>query len=307
MRIPSMFLPRIIGLFLFLVVSTGIYSQSSPVIRAMVDKQKIILGESFVLTIEIQLPAGTKNTFGKIDTIPHFEFVGEPILDSNTSGNLTSIRGLYTLTSFDSGHWVIPSFVLSRNIQSDTIPIDVVFTDFNPDQPYHDIKDIIEVKPKAQRQWWWFVIGGALLLGLLILYLIRRKKTPLAPKPTRSIDPYEEALTELDQLNRNKPEARQYYTRLVDIFRLYIFKRKNILSLQKTTEDLVIQLKSSGLETEQYKKLSQALRMADFVKFAKYVPAAEDDMAAYKDIRNAVISIEEKTKPVTEEIKKKDS
>ena len=302
-----MFLPRLICSLLLLLVSTGVFSQSSPSIRASVDKQKIILGESFVLTVEIQFPAGTKNSFKKIDTIPHFEFVGEPVIDSSTSGNGTSIKGLYTLTSFDSGHWVIPSFALSRNIQSDTIPIDVVFTDFNPDQPYHDIKDIIDVRPKAQRQWWWYVIGGVLLLGLLILYLVRRKKEPVAQKPVRKIDAYGEALAELDQLNRSKPEARQYYTRLVDIFRLYIFRRKNILSLQKTTDDLVIQMKGLGLDTDQYKKLSQALRMADFVKFARYVPGAEDDTASYKDIRNAIVSIEEKSKPILEQPKKKES
>jgi LPXTG-motif cell wall-anchored protein len=307
MRISIMFLPKLICSLLLLLVSTRVFSQSNPTIRASVDKNKIILGESFVLTVEVQLPAGTKNTFKEIDTIPHFEFVGEPVIDSSTSGNGTSIKGLYTLTSFDSGHWVIPSFVLSRNIQSDTLPIDVVFTDFNPDQPYHDIKDIINVRPRAQKQWWWYVIGGALLLGLLVLYLVRRKKAPIVQKPGRSIDPYEEALTELDQLHRSKPEARQYYTRLVDIFRLYIFRRKNILSLQKTTDDLVIQMKGLGLDTDQYKKLSQALRMADFVKFAKYVPGADDDTATYKDIRNAIVTIEEKSKPVIEEPKNKES
>jgi hypothetical protein len=64
------------------------------------------------------------------------------------------------------------------------------------------------------------------------------------------------------------------------------------LSLQKTTDDLVIQLKSLNLSKEQFDKLSQSLRLSDFVKFAKYIPGKEDDSNSFNEIRNAIITIE---------------
>ncbi len=80
-------------------------------------------------------------------------------------------------------------------------------------------------------------------------------------------------MKQLEQLQRDKPETKLYYSKLTDIFRLYIFQKKGILSLQKTTDDLVIQLKSLNLNKEQFDKLSQSLRLSDFVKFAKYIPS----------------------------------
>ncbi|HEY6064151.1 MAG TPA: hypothetical protein VIV35_11110, partial [Chitinophagaceae bacterium] len=80
--------------------------------------------------------------------------------------------------------------------------------------------------------------------------------------------------------------------RLTDIFRLYIFRKKGILSLQKTTADLILQLRDLPFSKEQFDKLSQALRLSDFVKFAKYVPAADDNRNCFEEIRNSIMTIE---------------
>ena len=102
-------------------------------------------------------------------------------------------------------------------------------------------------------------------------------------------------MNQLEKLQKEKPEQKQYYSRLVDIFRVYIFKKKEIHSLQKTTDDLVLQLKGIPVDKEQFEKLSQALRLSDFVKFAKYVPSAEDDKAIFETIKNSITSIERLT------------
>jgi hypothetical protein len=106
------------------------------------------------------------------------------------------------------------------------------------------------------------------------------------------INPFEEAMKELKQLEENKPDAKLFYSKLVGIFRLYVYKKKGILSLQKTTDDLIIQLNKSGLQKEQFDKLSQVLRLSDFVKFAKYIPTQEDNTNSIGEIRNAITAIE---------------
>ena len=54
----------------------------------------------------------------------------------------------------------------------------------------------------------------------------------------------------------------------------------------------MVQLKSLNLNKEQFDKLSQSLRLSDFVKFAKYIPSADDDKNCFDEIKNAIIAIE---------------
>jgi chaperonin cofactor prefoldin len=107
-----------------------------------------------------------------------------------------------------------------------------------------------------------------------------------------SCESYEDALKELEKLEKNKPVAKSYYSSMVDIFRLYVSRKKGINSLQKTTDDLVVQLKSINLSKDHFDPLAQSLRLSDFVKFAKYEPSREDDQQAMRSIRQAIMEIE---------------
>ena len=269
-----------------------IHAQGGATIKAKVDKNRILIGEPIQLTVETYLsPESVKNII-HIDSIAHFEFLEKPVIDTpNKEGGL-NIKAIYKITSFDSGHWVIPAFILSKGVKTDTIPIDVVFSDFDPNQDYHDIKDIIEVAPPEKKSWWWVIAGGALLLAAIVAFLLRKKKSTHIPAPELRVDPYEEAMKQLEQLERDKPETKKYHSALTDIFRLYIFRKKGILSLQKTTADLILQLRDLKINKEQFDKLSQALRLSDFVKFAKYVPTQGDDRNCFQEIKNSIIAIE---------------
>jgi hypothetical protein len=97
----------------------------------------------------------------------------------------------------------------------------------------------------------------------------------------------------LEKLQRDNPEVKQYYSRLVEIFREYIAAKKEIHSLQATTDDFVKQLKSLHLPKEQFDDLSQSLRLSDFVKFAKYIPSAEDDKNIFTIIYKSIQQIEQ--------------
>jgi len=167
-----------------------------------------------------------------------------------------------------------------------------MFSNFDPSQEYHDIKGIIEVNPVEKKNWLWFIISGAILFILIVIWLLsmRKKKAVLSVQPV--VNAYEEAMKQLEQLRKQNLPLKQYYSELVDIFRLYIFRKKEILSLQKTTDDLVLQLKDINLEKEQHAQLSQALRLGDFVKFAKYVPSNEVDINVFNTIKNSITTIE---------------
>ena len=281
--------------FLFLLHAVILVAaQSKTTVKATVDKNRIFIGERIRLTLEADIPENEPIRFFIIDTIPHFELDKQRIDTSYTTDG-TFLKQVISITSFDSGHWTIPSLSLGENIRTDTIPVDIVFSPMDSTQGYHDIKDIIDVKPaEEKKKWWlWYAIGGGALLIILLLVYFLRKKKPVTGVAAPVIDPYEEAMKQLDKLQREKLDQKQYYSQLVDIFRLYIFRKKDIHSLQKTTDDLVIQLKGIPLAKDQFEKLSQALRLSDFVKFAKYVPSAEDDRNVFETIKKAITGIEQ--------------
>jgi hypothetical protein len=279
---------------LLLLTVLFVDAQQKTSVKVTADRNKILIGEPIQLTLEANIPENEPIRFFTIDTLPHFEFLDKQKIDTSNTSDGTALKQIIRITSFDSGHWVIPAFVLGENISTDSIPVDVVFSDFNPEQDYHDIKDIIEVKPeKEKKKWWlWYAIGGAAVLAILLIYLLRKKK-PAVKSAEPVIDPYEEAMQQLEKLRNERPAQKQYYSRLVDIFRVYVDKKKGIHSLQKTTDDLVVQLKAIPVSKEQFEKLSQALRLSDFVKFAKYIPASEDDRNTFDTIKKTIADIEQ--------------
>lgn len=282
------------SLLLFLTVLVADAQPPGTIVKATVNKNKILIGEIVQLTLEADIPENEAIRFFIIDSLPHFEIRQKQKIDTSNTTDGTGLKQIILITSFDSGHWVIPSLVLGENIATDTIPFDVVFSDFNPGQDYHDIKDIIEVNPEKEKKnwWWWYAIGGGTLLIVAFLFYLIRKKKPAFPVPEALIDPLEEAMKQLEKLQKVQTDQKQYYSKLVDIFRVYVSNKKGIYSMQITTDDLVVQLKEIPLEKVQSEKLFQVLRLGDFVKFAKYIPATEDEKDVFETIKSSIISID---------------
>jgi LPXTG-motif cell wall-anchored protein len=270
-------------------------AQSGIRVKASADKNKIVIGEHIELRLEADIPENELIRFFLVDTIPHFEFLGKEKIDTSNTSDGTRLSQLIRITSFDSGYWVIPPFYLADSTATDSIPVDVGFSPFDPNQPYHDIKDVIDVAPEEEKEqwWWWYAIAGGALLLIILLYFLLRKKKPAVKPAAPPVDPYTEAMNTLDKLQQSNLSGKEYYSLLVDIFRQYVLKKKSISSLQKTTDDLVVQLKSLSLERESFDQLSQALRLSDFVKFAKYIPSQEDDRQAFNSIKRSIQEIEQ--------------
>ncbi|HSU26915.1 MAG TPA: hypothetical protein VLJ68_00925 [Chitinophagaceae bacterium] len=281
----------IFTVFLFVFTVFG-FSQNKAGLKASVDKKRILIGEQVMLKLEARIPSNQQITLPVIDTIPHFEILEQFPESRATENNLTVISQDMRITSFDSGHWVIPVFHAGRNYHSDTIGIDVNFSEFDPSQDYHDIRDIIEIKPPPKKKLsWYYIIGGAILIVLLAWLLLRKKKpavTPVIPE-----NAYEDAMKQLDELRSKGLSSREYYSGLIQVFRLYLFRKKGILSMQKTTDGLILQLKDLFTDKDPFDRLSQALRMSDFVKFAKYVPAPSDDQMIFDTLKQSIRIIED--------------
>ncbi|MET0637277.1 MAG: hypothetical protein ABWZ25_14700 [Chitinophagaceae bacterium] len=271
------------------------------------DKTAILIGEPIKLMLEADIPENEAIGFFNPDSIPHFEILRRDKIDTSNTSKGTILKGAIYITSFDSGHWVIPPLLLRDSIYTDSIPVDVGYTPFDISKPYNDIKDLVEAdaeKKESPLKWWYFVAGAVALL-LIIYFAFRGKKKPL-PAPVAEEDVYLRAIRELDELGKEQMAKDLYYSRLVNIFRLYVLKRRGIDSMQQTTGDLVEQLKGVGLPADLYRELSSALRFSDLVKFARFDASAQDDERTRQTVLESIRMIEEVKPVVSEEIKKDD-
>jgi hypothetical protein len=283
---------KIILFFFFLFSAGSVYAQSKLSVKATADKNKILIGERIHLSLEAEFPAGSTVHFFSIDSIPHFVIVNKEKADTERTAGGISLKQELQLTSFDSGHWMIPSFFLDKKIKTNSIPVDVVFSDFDPSKDYHDIKDIIELPAGKDNNWWILPAIISVIVIAAMIWLLRKKKSPGGIAPAPKIDPYKEAMQQLQQVQRKTGSVKEYYSLLTDIFRLYIFRKKGILSLQKTTDDLVQQLRNLNLDKDLFGQLAQSLQLSDSVKFAKFIPSEQDNKMIFETIKSAIEKIE---------------
>ena len=63
--------------------------------------------------------------------------------------------------------------------------------------------------------------------------------------------------------------------------------------MEKTSEELILSLSNLKMDREAFTKLAAALRMGDFVKFAKYIPGPYENDSNLEEIRSGIIVINE--------------
>src|SRR5213596_1343377 len=107
---------KAIPLLFFSVAAIFSNAQNKITVKASVDRNKILIGEQIKLSVEVNIPKNKSIRFFTIYSLPHFEFLEKQKIDTSGSDNETVLKQLFKITSFDSGHWVIRSFVFEKNI-----------------------------------------------------------------------------------------------------------------------------------------------------------------------------------------------
>jgi hypothetical protein len=267
-----------------------------------VDKQQIIIGEPIHLKLDITVPDNVPFGWPGLDSLPHFDWLDKGRIDTTVRPGERSYVQYLTLTSFDSGTWAIPRLpflVGNSKAFSDSIRISIRYTNVDSLKDFHDIKDIIDIPNPFARWIGWIVAGVTLVSVVLVVWIIRKKKLLkklIAVRQTPRLSPYEEALRQLEELERQHlPDTgamKAYYSRVGEIFRVYLLRRVKISSFAETSEELIGQLRKLRLPAETFDGLVEALRMSDFVKFAKYQPGIADSDQHYRAVRAAIEEVE---------------
>lgn len=271
-------------------------------VNASIDRNKILIGEPILLTLRVEIPTATRMGWFNLDTIPHFQFIAKNRIDTQNNARAVIFKQIISITSFDSGSWTIPQLGLTvgnNRYLTDSLTVMVDYSKMDPNQPYHDVKDILEV-PASDSSYISYIIAAITIIAIaLLVYLLWKKKKPVATPSVLSgplLSPLEQALKDLDLLKQENLPAKalmkSYFIRLNDITRTYYRNRRLVTAPDASNEALVLKVKSD-LPAEQFSGFAQSLRLADAVKFARYTPSSEEQEEAFEAIKKSLTIIDE--------------
>jgi hypothetical protein len=263
-------------------------------VTASADKKEVQVGEDLTLTLVVRHPpegrfvAPPDAAFAPFDVIERTEEKPGP-----TESRLRFRLAAYRLP----GDVQIPALQVpyqesgkTDSLSTEAIPVAIV-TSLTPDvTDIHDIKDPVDLMvPRDFRLLAWLLLA---LLAALIAYLIYRKlrkepgriEAPIPPPPLPPPDvEAEAALRRLAE--KRLPEKREFaafYTELAEIVKRYVGRRFDIPYLERTTSEMIFDLRPKKLASSTISELRGILDASDLVKFARYLPEqahAEETLA----------------------------
>ena len=279
--------------------------------HATIQPTEILIGEQALINLKVITPKDKVISFPVYDKelIPGIEIITMLPPDTVIENNVMTLNFKYIVTSFDSTLYhvpFIPIFDGTDTIYSNSFGLKVTSPELSDSTLNYlekiqrgetdsiDFKQLQlnEIKPikKTPFVWtdylWilWLVLGIALILalmGLLIYFIIKKKKKGYIFKPPVVLPAHVRAINELDKLKSEKiwmqGREKEYYSRLTDILRLYIFEREGVNAMEMTSGEIMNSILQISEIQSVYDNLKQILTTADLVKFAKYKPFPDEN------------------------------
>ena len=298
--------------------SERVIPANAPKISGTVEPDSIGIGDRFLYTIEVERDLMQEVYFPDFkQSVEHYEMIEDRPVDTlSREGRKLKLRKSYLMAAFQEGiHNVLPEVMyLDKNI-IDTLRGDdtlrLMVTTFEIDSTSHTIFDI---KPQRTLKFKFGEISGYVtwtiiaIIILVLLFLVAKrilahygKSFSDIFKPAPPLPPHEIALRDLKKLHSERlwqeDKHKLYYSGLTDILRAYIAGQFGVGALEMTSDEIIEAMRGVEIPQKQKMDLTELLRDADLVKFAKAMPEAEANEAAY----TMALSFVEQTMPQPEE------
>lgn len=256
-----------------------------------------------------------------IDVVEVGDVVTTPISNSDNVRMTQDLK----LTSFDTGYVYVPSIEITysksltdsvrRTLHTGEYELYVTTVAVDTTQAFRPIKDVIRQGITAKEAFSW--IGIVIIfagIAYLIFYLSKHKnekEVVVVEKKKPTIPAIVTARAKLADMKEteqwNSAKTKDYYTDLTDIAREYLEGQFQIDAVEMTTDEIMQEVNELNLNALTKEKLHNTLTTADFVKFAKANPTAEQNKQSFADINSFVedsyIFFEEEKKKKEEEAK----
>jgi hypothetical protein len=287
-------------------VSNAFTDLAIPSVEARVDPSTATLGDLVTLSIRVSHPPALQiDPPDLTKTLGTFEVYASTRLPAGQAGGGNAVDQFQaSLQNFTTGPQALPGLDIPYrdpmgNVHSVKTPELTVMIAEMPPGPkdkgsIRGMKGVIG--PTAWSPWWWALLAIA-VLGAAAYSWMRRKKIIQGPPPPPPVPADQVALEKLRKLAQTdwlaSGKIKDYYSAVSDILREYLEKGFSILALERTTSEILRDLrKTSEILMERQAELRELLDMADLVKFAKFRPDAPEAEAA----RAAAVKFVEQTK-----------
>lgn len=258
--------------------------------------------------VDISMPDNTYrlNWFTFPDSIGHFEVIDRQKIDSGMGNGNLNFSQVISLTNFDSGRHVIPPFELNFTtldgdstfvVLTDSFPVNVLYSPQDSIEPFHDIKNILEVKDQWPWWYWAIILLAALLIVLLIIKIVKYVKSKKTTKSlfTSKIPAYEEAIQALEDLEAaqliQSGKIKEYHIRLTEIFKRYYSRKLNVSKMHLTSEEILLELGGLDLPKKVLTDFAINLRLGNAVKFAQYIPPVSENENSRLQTKEMIITV----------------
>jgi len=231
----------------------------------------------------INFPNLTDTLTGKVQIVN----INKPdtTFDPNDRSHAT-ITQSYTITSFDAGTYTIPSYSFGSTdgvLKSNELTLQVQTVKVDTTKGIYDIKQPIKVSYTFvdwfKDNWYWVIIPLLLIaavIGFIVYFKNRPTPQPLIKVVKPTVPAHIIALEKLTEIQGKKlwqqEQTKQYYIELSDVLREYLENRYHLKTHEKTTDEILSDLRRIEIADENKGILKQILVLSDLVKFAKEKP-----------------------------------
>ena len=272
------------------------YESDGVQLQLSLDRESLTTAESVILRLEIECAEDDEVEFPVAeDGIGEFAVLEEATLPDRLRDGGRVVRGReYVMQPFLPGEYEVPALAVTLNESSQvsTEPVKLAVQSVLDDPETAELRDIAEPVDIPVPWWWWVVFGLALAAALtgMAWWWKRRKTARSAP---RHVSPHEAALAALEALLGEDLVSRGafklFYLRLSDIVRHYVEERFGLRAPEQTTEEFLAAMSAAPVIRRDHQTLLRGfLNQADLVKFAKFVPDANDVEGAVKAARRFI-------------------
>ncbi len=263
-------------------------------LEAALDTGNILIGDQINYKLQLLIPPDHQFDWPVFeDTLTgNIEILRKSKIDTlRLRDDLLQISQQFTITSFDTGYYVIPPFKVEYRknrsdeellyVESEPFLLNVFSIPVDLTQPIKPIKGPIPIPLTISELLPW-IFAVMLIVAIIVVILTRKKKTaPLViRKPKPKIPAHIRALEALENLKKDKlwqqGLVKDYYSKLTDIVREYIEERFDVHAVESTTWETLFLLQKKDIQNETRALLKGLLEFADLVKFAKFKPLPQE-------------------------------
>ena len=304
----------------FFGISFICIAQKSEKLTVSVDSTVVRIGEQINYFLQVKADTSAQVVFPEQSLFAPFELLESSPVDTFKTSDHYLYTKKYSLIQFDSGDFYIPQQQVLINgfskisklipIRVNAIKVDTL------KQKLYDIKPLEEVQKNYEKlvaRILWGIVVIIILFGIFYTYLFKKRRKELKES---DLPPFEKAIEQLRALeneNLNKQEEyKRYYSRLIEVIRVYFQEDAKIDALESTSDELLEKLeirKDAGtldLDRKTLLSLKEVLQNADLVKFAKSMPEYRIANEDRKVVETVVIETKEALpEPTEEELKEK--